>query len=212
MFIITEQGYTEETGNEVSETPKKKKIFRFLKFYLILGWRDHEFSDQEYQIEKIKSKRRLFRRLLKPLTIAGFIMVLFVLILAVYAPWITEIPLHELVPPNIPVGGVPFDEPSADHPLGTTKNAYDILARIIWGARTTLLMALIPTTIAVGGGMILGTISAYFGGIVDYIIMRFVDLMYAFPTMILVIILIPILGQALLTSLIIIGILFIPYN
>lgn len=212
MFIITDQAYTEEIGYEVSELPKKKKFFRFLKFYLIHGWRDPEFSDQEYQIEKIKSKRRLFRRLLKPLTITGFIMVLFVLILAVYAPWITEIPLPELVPPNIPVGGVPFDDPSADHPLGTTKYAYDILARIIWGARTTLFMALIPTTIAIGGGMILGTISAYFGGIVDYIIMRFVDLMYAFPTMILVIILIPIVGQALLTSLIIFGILFIPYN
>ncbi|MFX1363825.1 MAG: ABC transporter permease [Promethearchaeota archaeon] len=209
---MTEQAYIEDKDYEKFESPRKKKFFRFIKFYLIPGWRDPEFSAQEYQIEKIKSKRRLFRRVLKPLTITGLIMVLFVVILAIYAPWISKIPLEELVPPNIPPGENAFAPPSAEHPLGTTKNGWDILGRIIWGARTTLSMALIPTTIALGGGMILGTISAYFGGMVDYIIMRFVDLMYAFPTMILVIILIPIVGQALLTSLVIFGILFIPYN
>ena len=212
MFTITEQTYTEEIGYEVSELTKKKKVLRFLKFYLIPGWRDPEFSYREYQIEKIKSKRRLFRRFLKPLTITGLIMLLFVMVLAVYAPWLTKIPLHELVEPNYPVGGVPWDPPSAEHPLGTTRFGFDVLARIIWGARTTLLTALIPTVIAVGGGMILGTISAYFGGVVDYLLMRFVDIMYAFPTMILVIIIVPIMGQALLTSLVIFGILFIPYN
>ncbi|MFX1328008.1 MAG: ABC transporter permease [Promethearchaeota archaeon] len=209
---MTDQAYKEELDYQKFESPKKKKFFRLLKFFLIPGWRDPEFSNQEYQIEKIKSKRRLFRRLLKPLTISGFLMLLFVSILAVYAPWLSKITLHEIVVPNYPVGGIPFDDPSAEHPLGTTKFGYDILARIIWGARTTLLMALIPTVIAVGGGMILGTISAYFGGVIDYIMMRFVDLMYAFPTLVLVVILVPILGQALLSSLIIFGILFIPYN
>jgi ABC-type dipeptide/oligopeptide/nickel transport system permease subunit len=182
------------------------------KFYLIPGWRDPNFSYQEYQIEKIKSKRRLFRRLLKPLTLIGFIMLLFILILAVYTPWLTPYPLQEIVIPYIPPGENPFDDPSAEHPFGTTLYGYDILARLIWGGRTTILMAMIPVTIAIGGGLILGTISAYFGGTVDYVMMRFVDLMYAFPNLILVIIIVPILGSELLTSLVIYGILFIPYN
>jgi len=139
-------------------------------------------------------------------------MLIFILVLAVYTPWLTRYTLEELVIPYIPPGEKPFDLPSADHPFGTTKYGYDILARIIWGGRTTILMALIPVTIATGGGLILGTISAYFGGTVDYVMMRFVDLMYAFPNLVLVIIIVPILGSQLLTSLVIYGILFIPYN
>ncbi|MFX1501052.1 MAG: ABC transporter permease [Promethearchaeota archaeon] len=210
--MMIEQSLVEKKYHEESDFPQKKKFIRLLRFYLIPGWRDPDFSKEEYQIEMIKSKRRMFRRLLRPLTVTGIIMLLFVLVLAVYAPWLTKIPLDDLVIPNYPVGGVPFDDPSPDHPLGTTDFGYDVLARIIWGARTTLAMALIPTLIAIGGGMILGTISAYFGGVVDYVTMRFVDLMYAFPNLVLVIILVPIMGSALLTSLVIFGIIFIPYN
>ncbi|MBY8984751.1 MAG: ABC transporter permease [Candidatus Lokiarchaeota archaeon] len=209
---MTEQAFRGEIPYKQSESPTKKKFFRFLKFYLIPGWREPEFSSQEYHIEKIKSKRRMFRRLINPLTILGIIMLLFILVLAVYSPWLTRYRLDELVIPYIPPDTNPFDIPSAEHPLGTTKYGYDILARIIWGGRTTILMALIPVTIATVGGLILGTISAYFGGTVDYLMMRFVDLMYSFPNLILVIIIVPILGQELLTSLVIYGILFIPYN
>ncbi|MFW9783680.1 MAG: ABC transporter permease, partial [Candidatus Heimdallarchaeota archaeon] len=184
---MTEQSYKKEIlyQEQEPEFSRKKHLKRFLKFYLTPGWRNPEFLSQEYQIEKIKSKRRRFRRLLRPLTISGMIMIIFILILAVYTPWLTSYPLDELVIPYIPPGGDPFDAPSALHPLGTTQYGYDVLARIIWGARTTILMALIPVTISIGGGLILGTISAYFGGTVDYVMMRFVDLMYAFPNLIL---------------------------
>ncbi|MFX1530559.1 MAG: ABC transporter permease [Promethearchaeota archaeon] len=209
---ITEQTFIEDIVNKQSKSLTKEKYIRFLKFYLIPGWRDPEFTSQEYEAEKIKSKRRMFRRLLKPLTILGFLMIIFILTLAVYSPWLTQYPLGEIISPYYPPGGKPFDDPSPEHPFGTTNYGYDILARLIWGSRTTLVMALIPVTIAIGGGILLGTISAYFGGMVDYVMMRIVDLMYAFPNLILVIILVPILGQELLTSLVIYGILFIPYN
>ncbi|MFW9823648.1 MAG: ABC transporter permease [Candidatus Thorarchaeota archaeon] len=209
---MTEIPFIMENAQKQSTSPMKQKIFRFLRFYLIPGWRDPEFTLLEYEIEKIKSKRRMFRRLLRPLTIIGIIMILFILGLAIYCPWLTSYRLDELVIPYVPPGETPFELPSPEHPLGTTKYGYDILARLIWGGRTTILMALVPVTIAIGGGLILGTISAYFGGTVDYLMMRFVDLMYAFPNLILVIIIVPILGQQLLTSLVIYGILFIPYN
>ncbi|MFX0080872.1 MAG: ABC transporter permease [Candidatus Hodarchaeota archaeon] len=209
---ITEQAFIEDIANKQSKSLTKEKFIRFLRFYLIPGWRDPEFASQEYESEKIKSKRRMFRRLLKPLTITGFVMIIFILILAVYAPWLTQYSLGEIISPYYPPEGNPFDDPSPEHPFGTTKYGYDILARLIWGSRTTVVMALIPVTIAIGGGILLGTIAAYFGGMVDYVMMRFVDLMYAFPNLILVIILVPILGQELLTSLVIYGILFIPYN
>jgi len=183
---------------------------QLLKFYFLPAYRDPEFSAYENEIEKIKSKRRVFRRFLNPLTIIGFFMILFIVILAVYGPWLTDIELQYVLPPEIM--GPKFQPPSPEHPLGTTLSGFDVYARIIWGARTTISMAFIPVIIAMGGGLILGTISAYFGGTVDYIMMRFVDLMYSFPMLILIIIIGPLIGQDLLTTLLIYGVLGIPYN
>jgi len=190
----------------------KKKWIRLLKFYLLPTWRDPDFSAYENELEKIKSKRRVFRRFLTPLTIIGFFMILFIVIIAVFGPWLTDIQVQDVIPPYIPPDGVPFDDPSPEHPLGTTLHGYDVYARIIWGARTAIGMAFIPVIIAMAGGLILGTISAYFGGTVDYLMMRFVDLMYAFPMTILIIIIGPLIGQDLFTTLIIYGVLYIPYN
>ncbi len=195
-----------------SKSLRKKKYLRFLKFYLILGWRDPEFSAQEYQIEKIKSKRRLFRHLIKPLTLIGLIMILFIFALAVFAPWITPYPLQDLVIPHVPLNPDPYALPSPEHPLGTTYYGYDVLARIIWGARTTVFSSLIPVAISLGLGLAIGIFSAYIGGVIDYLIMRFVDLFYAFPTLILIIIITPMVGSDLFTTLIVYGLLFIPYN
>ena len=210
---MTEQDITiEEVDYTDFSVGGKKKWVHLLRFYLIPGWRNPEFTAYEYQIEKIKSKRRLFRRFLKPLTILGFLMILFIVVLAVYSPWLTEFPLQEITLPFIPSDGIPFDEPSLEHPLGTTLYGYDVYARIIWGARTTVGMAFIPVIIGMGGGLILGTISAYLGGPVDYSMMRFVDLMAILPIGILTYILIPMIGQDLMTQLIIFGLLGIPGN
>ncbi len=195
-----------------SKSLRKKKFLRFLKFYLIPGWRDPEFSAQEYQIEKIKSKRRLFRHLIKHLTLIGLIMILFIFALAVFAPWITPYPLQDLVIPHVPLNPDPYALPSPEHPLGTTYHGYDVLARIIWGARTTVFSSLIPVAISLGLGLAIGIFSAYIGGVIDYLIMRFVDLFYAFPTLILIIIITPMVGSDLFTTLIVYGLLFIPYN
>jgi peptide/nickel transport system permease protein len=189
----------------------KNKWIHLLKFYLFPTYRNPEFTAYENEIEKIKSKRRVFRRFLTPLTIIGFCMLLFISILAVFSPWLTDIPLQYLTLPYFPEDA-PFQQPSPEHPLGTTLHGYDILARIIWGARSAMGMAFIPVVISMGGGLILGTISAYFGGPVDYTMMRFVDLMFILPMGILTFILIPMIGRALITQLIIFGILGIPGN
>ncbi|MFX1345235.1 MAG: ABC transporter permease [Promethearchaeota archaeon] len=182
------------------------------KFYLIPGYRNPEFSAKEFEIGKIKSKRRFFRRLLTPLTIAGMIMILFIAVLAVYSCWFTPYPLQELCRPFTPQLGDPFAAPSPEHPLGTTKYAYDILGRLIWGARTAITAAALPVLISTGGGLVMGTISAYFGGVIDSIIMRFVDFWFAFPMLILILIISPIVGQDLYSLLVLYGIFYIPYN
>ena len=176
------------------------RIIQLLKFYLIPGWRVPEFSRMEFEIDKIRSKRRFFRHFLKPITMIGVVIFLSFIIIGIFAPWFTIYPLQELVRPYYHSDVFKFADPSPEHPLGTTLNGYDILGRLIWGARTTLIIALIPSIIAVGGGLILGTISAYFGGVVDWILMRIVDIMYALPTLIIIIILAPMMGGDLLDT------------
>ena len=191
---------------------KKGNFIRLLKFYLLPGWRDPKFTAMQTQIERTKSKRRLFRRLLAPLSIVGLAMVLFMAVLAVYAPWLTPYTIDTLAQPYLPPDGIPFANPTPAHPLGTTRFGYDLLGRLIWGARTALTFAAMPVIISLTGGIIFGTISAYFGGLVDTILMRFVDFMYSFPTIILVIIITPMLGGSLLNMVLIWGLLFIPVN
>ncbi|KKL65953.1 hypothetical protein LCGC14_2149850, partial [marine sediment metagenome] len=210
---MTEQDVTiEEVDYKDFSVGGKKKWVNLIKFYLLPTWRNPEFTAYEDQIEKIKSKRRMFRRLLTPLTIIGVLMLVFISILAVYGPWLTEIPLQEVLLPFIPSDTLPFEDPTPGHPLGTTKYGFDIYARIIWGARSAMGYAFIPVIISMGCGLILGTISAYFGGPVDYGIMRFVDLMYVLPMGILTYILIPMIGRDLIIQLVIFGILGIPGN
>ncbi|MFX1573548.1 MAG: ABC transporter permease [Promethearchaeota archaeon] len=205
-----EQIYIEELKEEkILSEYKKNKFIRYLKFYLIPGWRDPEFSAEEYEIGKIKSKRRLFRRLITPLTIVGMIMIMFIAILGVYAPWLTQFTIENVSKPFFP-NEAPYSPPSAAHPLGTTKYGYDVLARVIWGARTALTAAALPVLISVAGGLALGTISAYFGGKVDYLIMRFCDFWFSFPWLILVIIISPMIGQDLYNLLLLYGLLYIP--
>ncbi|MHA1670889.1 MAG: ABC transporter permease [Promethearchaeota archaeon] len=188
---------------KTKEKKDKSGILSLIIFYLLPGWRVPKFTEQEYEIEKIRSKRRFFRHLLTPLTISGALVIIIFVFMGIFVPWLTQFPLQSIVPPSIP--GVPFLLPTPEHPLGTTRSGYDVLARMLWGARTSIIMAVLPTGLAVGGGLILGIISAYFGGKIDYVLMRIVDLVYSIPTLIIVLILTQILGLNLLNMLMIWG-------
>jgi peptide/nickel transport system permease protein len=199
----------EEIKDDQYHMVEKSRFSRFIKFFLIPGWRDPEFEKEEYEIGKIKSKRKLFRRLLTPLTIAGMVMILFIAVLGVYSPWLTPFTIDNLVPPDF-LPETPYLPPSPEHPLGTTKYGFDILGRLIWGARTALTAAALPVIISILGGLSVGTISAYFGGKIDAIIMRFCDFWFSFPVLILVIIVTPLIGNSLYNILILYGLFGIP--
>ena len=194
---------SEQKSDSIKEKKYKPRILSLIKFYLLPGWRVPEFSEEEYEIEKIRSKRRFFRHLLTPLTITGALIMFIFITMGMFVPWLTQYPQQLIIPPAIP--GVPYVLPSPEHPLGTTKSGFDVLARMLWGARTSLYMAILPTGIAVGGGLILGTISAYFGGKLDYILMRIVDIVYSIPVLVIVLILTQIFGLNIIDMLIIWG-------
>jgi peptide/nickel transport system permease protein len=100
--------------------------------------------------------------------------------------------------------------PSDVHRLGTDEVGRDVLSRLIWGARASLVAGLIPVTIAVALSIPLGLLSGYAGGWVDGIIMRITDAMLAIPFLIVAIALAAFLGPSLVNAMIAIGIAALP--
>jgi len=209
---ILESQYEMFKFNKKENVFSKKNIRRWLKFYLIPGWKDPEIAEIEGELERSTTKRRLFRRFLAPLTLFGFLLVLFIIFLAIYAPWLTPYTLYDITQPTAPApGSQEYAPPSPEHPLGTTEFTYDLLGRLIWGSRTALTVGLIPVLIAILGGTIIGTLVAYRGGLFDSITMRTCDLIFAFPNLLLVILIIPIIGYELEYIMLIYGILLTPF-
>jgi len=93
------------------------------------------------------------------------------------------------------VSGSHYDSPSLSHPMGTDRLGRDVLSRVMFGARFSVTIGLIVTGISASFGVIYGGISGYFGGKVDDLLMRLVDLIYAFPGLVLSIVIITMLGR-----------------
>jgi oligopeptide transport system permease protein len=98
-----------------------------------------------------------------------------------------------------------YEFPNGDFPLGTDPLGRDMLSRIIYGARISMLVGFVAQGIVVSIGVPIGAVSGYYGGKVDLVIMRFVDVMYAFPRLLFVILIMSMLGAGLLNIFIAIG-------
>ncbi|AFK07819.1 MULTISPECIES: ABC transporter permease [Mesotoga] len=103
-----------------------------------------------------------------------------------------------------------FEPPSARHLLGTDNFGRDVLSRIMKGSQTAFFVGLVAVSIGSVFGVLIGAISGYFGGIVDEIIMRIVDAMMAFPSILLALMFVSVFGVGLRNTIIAIGIMSIP--
>lgn len=118
-----------------------------------------------------------------------------------------------VVAPNSPFAiglGPSMDPPSAELLMGTDKLGRDLFSRIIFGARTTLLVSLPSIALAVMVGILLGLIAGYFGGRTDQVIMRVLDVFLAFPGLLLAIAVVAVLGPSIPNLIITIAILYTP--
>lgn len=120
--------------------------------------------------------------------------------LALLAPFIAP---YE--PTRIDVYNV-LSAPSAAHPFGTDELGRDVLSRMIWGSRVSLKVGFIAVGIAITIGTVLGAFAGYYGGKTDAVLMRFVDIMLAFPTFFLILAVIAIVEPSISTIMIVIGI------
>ena len=145
--------------------------------------------------------RRALRRLLRRRgAMLGLVIVLIFIVLAVFAP---------LIAPYDPVAtswSAVRVAPSADYWFGTDEIGRDVLSRVIWGARASLLAGLVSVCISMSLGVPIGLLAAYVGGWTDGLISRFTDSMLAVPFLILAIALAAFLGPSLTNAMIAIGV------
>ncbi len=119
----------------------------------------------------------------------GGITILVLIILAIFAPWIAP---YSYSYQNLDIGASP---PSAEHLLGTDVLGRDLLSRLLYGARISLLVGFVATGVALVIGVTWGIVAGYFGGRVDSIMMRIVDVLYGLPFIIFIILLMVIFGR-----------------
>ncbi len=166
-----------------------------------------QVSDGTMQVPAVSSSlwmdgwRRLWRQ--KSAVVGGIIILIFV-ILAIFAPYLTPYPYDGNDLYNR------LKSPSAEHWFGTDDQGRDIFTRVIYGARISLWVGLFSVLGSAVAGSLLGIIAGYFGRWVDMLISRIFDIMLAFPSILLAIAIVAILGPSLENALLAIAIINIP--
>ena len=140
--------------------------------------------------------RRLIRN---KLAVAGGITVILLCLVAIFADFLAP---YSYTKPNF---GRIYESPTRDFPLGTDQLGRDVLSRLIYGARVSMLVGLGAQIIVVLIGVPIGLVSGYAGGRTDLALTRFVDVMYAFPRLLFVILIMSMLGAGLVNIFIAIG-------
>jgi peptide/nickel transport system permease protein len=151
-----------------------------------------------------KASQGFVRLLRRPTARVGAIIVLAFLLLVIFA---------SLIAPYDPLDqdfGNTLQAPSVEHWFGTDQYGRDVLSRVMYGSRTALLSILVADGLALFVGCGLGLIAGFFGKWVDSIIMRVVDVLLAFPYLLLALIIVAALGPSLLNSMVAIGIVYTP--
>ncbi len=159
---------------------------------------------------RVKELKFSLNRIKKsPLSLVGLFLILFFAGVAIFAPQLAP-PKYPHNPYRIPRYGysaIPRP-PSPEHPFGLTEGQYDIYYGVIWGTRTAFRIGFIVVGSILAIGIVLGSISGYYGGIVDEVIMRIVDTFMSLPTLVLAMALVTALGHSLdnvMKALIIVG-------
>ncbi len=145
------------------------------------------------QIGEAETFRSLMLRLLREnkLAVISAIVILLMILAAVFAPVLTPYGFSDM---NLMDR---LSAPSRAHPFGTDEAGRDILTRLLYGARVSLMTGVVPTILSMILGALMGVAAGYFGGWADTVIMRIADIMLAFPSMLLAMVIMYVLGDGL---------------
>ncbi|RZI98856.1 MAG: ABC transporter permease subunit, partial [Haliea sp.] len=143
--------------------------------------------------------------------VAGLVIVVAVLLIALLAPWLAPHPPYLtdssvfLKPPAWQEGG------SMRYPLGTDAIGRDILSRLMYGARLSLVIGIAVVALSVVVGTVLGLLSGFFRGIFEIAIMRTMDIILTLPSLLLAIVIVAILGPGLMNAMLAVAIVVLPH-
>jgi peptide/nickel transport system permease protein len=169
-------------------------------------------GDLDVTGESRVSRRSLsFLRALRALTrsrvgMIGLAIVVFWIVIALLGPWIAPHPIYKLDALNR------NQPPSWTHPFGTDLYGRDVLSRVIVGSRSVLLIAPLATLLGLVLGIVIGVTTGYLGGIYDEVLMRIMDGFMAFPTLIILLLIISVVRTSTWVVILVIGINFAPYS
>lgn len=164
-------------------------------------------KEDDFQYEKVKGNQlsRMWHSFKKrKVAVLGLVIVIFYVLVAIFADRLA--PYDPTKQDLIHM----LETPSADHILGTDEVGRDLFSRIIYGARISMKVGFMAVGIAFAIGVPLGIISGYFGGKVDMLIMRAMDILLAFPGILLSIVFVSILGPSLDNAILSVGIYTVP--
>lgn len=169
-----------------------------------IGLQDPFDIQKQEEAKALKPSRIFWRAFVRDkAALGGGLMVLFIVFVALFS---------EVFSPYDPLDMAPLDTLAAPgesgYLLGTDRFGRDQLSRLIYATRTSLIVSIGSVTIAVIGGLIIGTISGFYGGWLDAIIMRCLDVIYAFPVILLALVIIAIFGPNTLNLLFTIGFIY----
>jgi peptide/nickel transport system permease protein len=140
------------------------------------GWRNLPLIRQLHQSVGLQ----------RGMLVAGLVLSGLFVFAAVFAPLLAPYEYDQLRDTSGPFGAQ--QPPSAEHWLGTTVGGYDVLSRVIWGSRTALYVIVIAVVLSIFLGVLLGLVSGYFGGWLDRLLVVICDAIYAFPSLLLAIV------------------------
>lgn len=187
-----------------------KDIFLFshyIKFLLIPGYHLDKTHSIELDYRTSNYKKRFNHRIRSPTFIIGIGIVLFLITLAIFPHWISPYTYKEIT--GYYYGA--FSPPSIEHLFGTTRWGRDILSRLIFGSRASLIFIGISNGLGFIFGIFIGAIAGYYGGWLDTIIMRIMNIIQSFPGVIFAITVLFIYGGSFLNVIIVFSIISIPY-
>ncbi|MGC4892894.1 ABC transporter permease [Micromonospora sp. DT31] len=139
-----------------------------------------------------------------PLAVGGTIVLALLIVVGVAGPWLAPAGVNDVDVDQM------LRPPSGAHPFGTDELGRDVLSRVLVAARVSLQVGAVSVGIALVAGVTLGLFAGYYGGWLDSVLMRGMDVLFAFPVLLLAVAIVAVLGPGLLTAMVAIGVVYTP--
>ena len=139
-----------------------------------------------------------------PVTVVSALVLIALIVIAVTATWIAPYGVNDVDVPQA------LRAPSGAHWMGTDELGRDVLSRVLNAVQASMKVAVISVTFAAAVGVTLGVLAGYRGGWLDTVVMRMVDVMFAFPVLLLALAIVAVLGPELTTTILAIGVVYVP--